>query len=70
MATLGIDIGGTNLSLGLVEDGRIIHPVREMLVTGNFIDLWQNLTDVADDARLCMSKLIPTLAFQNIDCNG
>ena len=27
MATLGIDIGGTNLSLGLVDDGRIIQEI-------------------------------------------
>ena len=27
MATLGIDIGGTNLSLGLVEDGKIIREI-------------------------------------------
>ena len=46
------------------------HPVREMLVTGNFIDLWNNLIATADDARLCMSKIIPTLAFSNIDCNA
>ena len=52
------------------EDGRIAYPVREMLVTGNLIDLWNNLTVVADDARLCMSKLIPTLAFSNVDCNA
>lgn len=52
------------------EDGRITHPVREMLVTGNFLDLWSKLVLVADDARLCMSILIPTLAFQNIDCNA
>ena len=52
------------------EDGRIAYPVREMLVTGNLIDLWNNLLAVADDARLCMSKLIPTLAFSNVDCNA
>jgi PmbA protein len=51
-------------------DGRILHPVREMLMTGNFITLWNNLTDVADDARACMSKLIPTLAFAHVDVNG
>ena len=50
--------------------GKIVHPVREMLMTGNFISLWNNLTDVADDARACMSKLIPTLAFSNVDVNG
>ena len=27
MATLGIDIGGTNLSLGLVEDGKIVQEI-------------------------------------------
>ena len=52
------------------ENGRITHPVREMLVTGNFIDLWNHLVATADDARLCMSKLIPSLAFENIDCNA
>ncbi len=75
----GFNGGNSNTSTGdfsygiegfAFEDGVITHPVREMLVTGNFIDLWNNLTDVADDARLCLSKLIPTLAFQNIDCNG
>lgn len=50
--------------------GKVLHPVREMLMTGNFITLWNHLTDVADDARACMSKLIPTLAFSNVDING
>jgi len=63
-----------NFSYGIegfaFEDGHITHPVREMLVTGNLIDLWNHLIATADDARLCMSKLIPTLAFENIDCNA
>jgi len=75
----GFNGGNSNTSTGdfsygiegfAFEDGRITHPVREMLVTGNFIDLWNRLVAVADDARLCMSKLIPTLAFENIDCNA
>lgn len=48
------------------ENGKILHPVREMLMTGNFIDLWNNLIATADDARSCMSKIIPTLAFSNV----
>ncbi len=52
------------------KDGKITHPVREMLMTGNFIDLWNSLTAAGDDARLCMSKLIPTLAFENVDFSG
>ena len=49
------------------KDGKIDHPVREMLVTGNLVDLWNGLIAVGDDARLCMSKLIPTLAFENVE---
>ena len=63
-----------NFSYGIegfaFENGRLTHPVREMLVTGNFIDLWNHIIATADDARLCMSKIIPTLAFSNIDCNA
>ena len=75
----GFNGGNSNTSTGdfsygiegfAFENGRITHPVREMLVTGNFIDLWNKLSATADDARLCMSKLIPTLAFENIDCNA
>ena len=75
----GFNGGNSNTSTGdfsygiegfAFENGRITHPVREMLVTGNFIDLWNHFVASADDARLCMSKLIPTLAFENIDCNA
>ena len=46
--------------------GKITHPVREMLITGNLLTLWASLEATADDARLCNSKLIPTLAFSNV----
>lgn len=52
------------------KDGKIVHPVREMLMTGNLIELWNSLLAVGDDARPCMSKLIPTLAFENVDFSG
>lgn len=52
------------------KDGRIIHPVREMLMTGNLVELWNGLIAAGDDARVCMSKLIPTLAFENVDFSG
>jgi PmbA protein len=51
----------------LIKDGKRVHPVREMLITGNFITLWNNLVAVADDARPCLSKLVPTLAFKEVD---
>ena len=48
------------------HNGEITHPVREMLITGNLLSLWASLSATADDARLCNSKLIPTLAFLNV----
>ena len=72
----GFNGGNSNSSTGdfsygiegfAFEDGKILHPVREMLITGNFLTLWNNLTAAGEDARSCMSKLIPTLAFSNVD---
>ena len=54
----------------LFRDGKLLRPVGEMLITGNFITLWQGLIAAGDDARPCMSKLIPTLAFSNVDFSG
>ena len=51
----------------LFKDGKIAHPVREMLITGNLLTLWNNLLASGNDARFCKSKLIPTLAFGNVD---
>jgi PmbA protein len=46
--------------------GKITHPVREMLITGNILDLWSNLTTAGTDARRCTRWQIPTLAFDNV----
>ena len=54
----------------LFEDGKIVRPVSEMLVTGNFLSLWNNIIAAGEDFRACMSKLIPTLAFANVDFSG
>ena len=72
----GFNGGNSNTSTGdfsfgiegfAFESGKLTHPVREMLISGNLISLWASLAATADDARLCMSKLIPTLAFLNVD---
>ena len=54
----------------LFKDGRISGPVSEMLVTGNILELWKNFLYAGNDPRPCMSKLIPTLAFANVDFSG
>lgn len=52
------------------REGKIVHPVNEMLITGNFLSLWGKLLAAGDDARICREKLIPTLAFAEVDFSG
>ncbi len=60
-----------NFSYGIegfrIQNGVRVHPVREMLITGNFLTLWGSFLATADDARPCLSKLIPSLAFKDVD---
>lgn len=52
------------------KDGRITHPIHEMLITGNYITLWNNFLAAGSDWRPCLTKSIPSLAFDNVDFNG
>jgi len=54
----------------LFEDGKIVRPVSGMVVTGNFLSLWSRLLAAGSDARACRQKLIPTLAFSDVDFSG
>ena len=49
------------------EDGKITAPVHEMLITGNMKELWSNLVAVGNDARPCVARQVPSLAFRGID---
>ena len=46
--------------------GKITHPVKEMLITGNMMTLWNSLVAAGSDARTSSRWQIPTLAFENI----
>ncbi len=52
------------------RDGKILHPIREMLITGNMMTLWNSLMAAGDDARACTRWQIPSLAFENVDFSG
>ena len=52
------------------KNGKIVHPVREMLITGNIVDLWSHLLAAGTDIRRCRAKLTPTLAFDAVDFSG
>lgn len=46
--------------------GKITHPVREMLITGNIITLWNNLLAAGSDYRPSARWQIGSLAFENV----
>ena len=72
----GFNGGNSNSSTGdfsygiegfVFKDGKIGRPVRGMVITGNFIELWNNILAAGNDSRKCMHKQIPSLAFANVD---
>lgn len=46
--------------------GKVTHPVREMLITGNIMELWNNLIAIGDDARPSVRWQVGSLAFENV----
>ena len=46
--------------------GKITHPLKEMLITGNMMTLWNSLVAAGSDARTSSRWQIPTLAFENV----
>ncbi len=50
--------------------GKITHPVREMLITGNFIELWNSFIAAGTDTRPCTRWQIPTIAFEGVAFSG
>lgn len=46
--------------------GKIVHPVREMLITGNMMSLWNSIIAAGNDARECTRWQIPSLAFEGV----
>jgi PmbA protein len=75
----GFNGGNTNSSTGdfsfgvegfWFENGKIIHPVKEMNITGNMIELWNNLMATGKDPRLSGRWQIPTIAFGSVSFSG
>ena len=46
--------------------GKITHPVREMLITGNIVNLWNSLVAAGNDYRPSARWQIGTLAFEDV----
>jgi len=52
------------------KKGRITHPFRESVLTGNILDLWSRMLYAGDDCRACNSRIVPTLAFAKADLSA
>ncbi len=53
-----------------VRQGRILHPVDGMNMSGNFRKLWPSLMEAGDDAWQFSSLLVPSLLFECADFSG
>ena len=54
----------------LVEKGKLVQPVAEMNITGNFKELWKNLMAVGSDVDPTRSWRLPSLVFDKVDFSG
>ena len=54
----------------LIENGKVVHPVNEMNITGNMNQVFFSLAEVGNDIRMGSSFRIPSMMFENIDFSG
>jgi len=54
----------------LVEKGKLVQPVAEMNITGNFKELWHQLVAVGSDVDPSRSWRLPSLVFDKVDFSG
>ncbi|MDL2241458.1 TldD/PmbA family protein [Bacteroidales bacterium OttesenSCG-928-L03] len=54
----------------LIEDGKAVKPLNEMNITGNLLELWQQVEQVGNDPRLTSSWRIPSLLFKGVNFSG
>jgi PmbA protein len=53
-----------------VVDGKIIHPINEMNISGNMNQFWFSLVELGNDSMENNSLKIPSLRFGNMDLSG
>ncbi len=53
-----------------IQDGKKVHPVNEMNITGNMNQFWFSLAEVGNDVNENSSIKIPSLMFKNVDLSG
>ena len=63
-ATGGFSYGVEGL---LFENGNVTAPICNMLITGNIVELWNNLIAAGNDPLDGMSRQVPTVAFKDVN---
>lgn len=53
-----------------IVNGKMVHPVNEMNISGNMNQFWFNLVEVGNDIMEGESFKTPSLMFENIDFSG
>ena len=53
-----------------VKGGKIVHPVSEMNIAGNHLELWNQLVEVGNDPWRYGTNRVPTLCFRDVSCSG
>jgi PmbA protein len=54
----------------LIQDGKVIHPVNEMNITGNMNDFWFRLIETGNDPQPGSAWMFPSLMFDKVDVSG
>jgi PmbA protein len=54
----------------LVENGKLVHPVNEMNITGNMNQIWFSLSEMGNDVREGESVRIPSIKITKVDLSG
>lgn len=54
----------------LIKKGTVVKPINEMNITGNALQLWNNLTEVGNDPFPYSSIQTPTMVFKDVSFSG
>lgn len=54
----------------LIENGKIVKPINEMNISGNLVELWNNLVAVGNDPYTFSSLRRPSLHFKDVQFSG
>ncbi len=63
-----------DLSVGVtgiwIKDGKLSHPVKEIVVSGNILDIFMNIVDCGNDLKFFGKIGSPSLLMKDIDISG